>query len=101
MRAGLRTAYALQGATAHIVNVGCSLVFFLLLLLDGGVHGVMVETIFDTLNAKAALFALENEFSQRGQTWPILISATITDASGRTLSGQTTEAFWKRTSQKR
>ncbi len=54
----------------------------------------MVETIFDTLNAKAALFALDELFEARGACWPIVISATITDASGRTLSGQTVEAFW-------
>lgn len=63
-------------------------------LIDGGVDAIMVETIFDTLNAKAALFAVEQEFEKRGVTLPIMISATITDASGRTLSGQTTEAFW-------
>ena len=54
----------------------------------------MVETIFDTLNAKAALFAISSEAELRGERLPIMISATITDASGRTLSGQTTEAFW-------
>ena len=54
----------------------------------------MVETIFDTLNAKAAVFALETLFEQRGRRWPVMISGTITDASGRTLSGQVTEAFW-------
>jgi 5-methyltetrahydrofolate--homocysteine methyltransferase len=63
-------------------------------LIDGGSDAVMVETIFDTLNAKAALFAIELEFEKREIRLPILISATITDASGRTLSGQTTEAFW-------
>ena len=63
-------------------------------LIDGGSDAVMVETIFDTLNAKAALFAIELEFEEREMRLPILISATITDASGRTLSGQTTEAFW-------
>ena len=54
----------------------------------------MVETIFDTLNAKAAIFALETLFEERGRRWPVVISGTITDASGRTLSGQQTEAFW-------
>ncbi|HEX7029580.1 MAG TPA: methionine synthase [Gammaproteobacteria bacterium] len=63
-------------------------------LLDGGADRRMVETIFDTLNAKAALFAIENVFADRGQRVPAMISATITDASGRTLSGQTVEAFW-------
>ncbi len=62
-------------------------------LLDGGADILMVETIFDTLNAKAALFAIERHFEQHGMSVPIMISGTITDASGRTLSGQTTEAF--------
>jgi 5-methyltetrahydrofolate--homocysteine methyltransferase len=63
-------------------------------LLDGGADILMVETIFDTLNAKAALFAIERHFEQHNVRVPIMISGTITDASGRTLSGQTTEAFW-------
>ena len=63
-------------------------------LIEGGSDVIMVETIFDTLNAKAALFAIEDEFEARGARLPILISGTITDASGRTLSGQTAEAFW-------
>ncbi|AVP96895.1 methionine synthase [Ahniella affigens] len=63
-------------------------------LLDGGADVLMVETIFDTLNAKAALFAIEEVFAVRGVRWPVLISGTITDKSGRTLSGQTAEAFW-------
>ena len=63
-------------------------------LLDGGADIMMVETIFDTLNAKAALFAIEQYFGQHNVRVPIMISGTITDASGRTLSGQTTEAFW-------
>ena len=63
-------------------------------LVDGGADGLLVETIFDTLNAKAAIFALETLFEQEGRRWPVLISGTITDASGRTLSGQVTEAFW-------
>ena len=63
-------------------------------LLDGGVDLILVETIFDTLNAKAALFAIDCAFEQRGRRWPIIISGTITDASGRTLTGQTPEAFW-------
>jgi 5-methyltetrahydrofolate--homocysteine methyltransferase len=63
-------------------------------LVDGGADALMIETIFDTLNAKAAIFALETLFEQHGRRWPVIISGTITDASGRTLSGQTTEAFW-------
>jgi 5-methyltetrahydrofolate--homocysteine methyltransferase len=63
-------------------------------LIDGGVDVVLVETIFDTLNAKAALFAIETEFERRGARLPLIVSGTITDASGRTLSGQTTEAFY-------
>ena len=63
-------------------------------LVDGGVDLLLVETIFDTLNAKAAIFALETLFEERDRRWPVVISGTITDASGRTLSGQTTEAFW-------
>ncbi len=63
-------------------------------LLDGGADLLMVETIFDTLNAKAALFAIERYLEQHLVRVPIMISGTITDASGRTLSGQTTEAFW-------
>jgi 5-methyltetrahydrofolate--homocysteine methyltransferase len=63
-------------------------------LIDGGADVIMVETIFDTLNAKAALFAVEEAFEARGARLPVMISGTITDASGRTLSGQTAEAFW-------
>ncbi|MBI3571723.1 MAG: methionine synthase [Gammaproteobacteria bacterium] len=63
-------------------------------LIDGGSDIIMVETIFDTLNAKAALFAVDQYFEKHGLRLPIMISGTITDASGRTLSGQTTEAFW-------
>ncbi len=63
-------------------------------LIDGGSDIIMVETIFDTLNAKAALFAIDQYFEKHGLRLPIMISGTITDASGRTLSGQTTEAFW-------
>ncbi len=63
-------------------------------LIDGGADMLMVETIFDTLNAKAALFAIEEAFEARGERLPVMISGTITDASGRTLSGQTAEAFW-------
>ncbi len=63
-------------------------------LLDGGADLILVETIFDTLNAKAALFAIDCAFEARGRRWPVIISGTITDASGRTLTGQTPEAFW-------
>ncbi len=63
-------------------------------LIEGGVDTLLVETIFDTLNAKAALFAIEEAFEQTGVRLPVMISVTITDASGRTLSGQTVEAFW-------
>jgi 5-methyltetrahydrofolate--homocysteine methyltransferase len=63
-------------------------------LLDGGADIILIETIFDTLNAKAAIFAVEETFAARGERVPVMISGTITDASGRTLSGQTTEAFW-------
>ncbi len=63
-------------------------------LIEGGVDLIMVETIFDTLNAKAALFAVQEVFEELGVELPIMISGTITDASGRTLSGQTPEAFW-------
>ena len=62
-------------------------------LMDGGVDLLLVETIFDTLNAKAALFAIQELFEEKGEEIPIMVSGTITDASGRTLSGQTTEAF--------
>lgn len=62
-------------------------------LLDGGVEILLVETVFDTLNAKACLFAIEEVFEQKGISVPIMVSGTITDASGRTLSGQTAEAF--------
>jgi 5-methyltetrahydrofolate--homocysteine methyltransferase len=63
-------------------------------LVDGGADILIIETIFDTLNAKAAIFAVETLFEQEGRRWPVIISGTITDASGRTLSGQVTEAFW-------
>ncbi len=62
-------------------------------LMEGGVDLLLVETIFDTLNAKAALFAIQNYFEDSGRQVPVMVSGTITDASGRTLSGQTTEAF--------
>ena len=63
-------------------------------LTAGGADILLVETVFDTLNAKAALFAIEMFFDEAGRRWPVMISGTITDASGRTLSGQTAEAFW-------
>lgn len=63
-------------------------------LWEGGVDMFLVETVFDTLNCKAAIFALEQLFDEKGQKRPVMVSGTITDASGRTLSGQTTEAFW-------
>ena len=63
-------------------------------LVEGGVDVLLVETIFDTLNAKAALFAIDEFFEASGQRLPIIISGTVTDASGRILSGQTVTAFW-------
>lgn len=63
-------------------------------LIEGGADVLLAETVFDTLNLKAAIFALEKFFLVKGQRWPVMLSVTITDASGRTLSGQTTEAFW-------
>ncbi|MDX1455976.1 MAG: methionine synthase [Marinobacter sp.] len=63
-------------------------------LVEGGSDLILIETIFDTLNAKAAIYATQQYFEDSGITLPIMISGTITDASGRTLSGQTTEAFW-------
>jgi 5-methyltetrahydrofolate--homocysteine methyltransferase len=63
-------------------------------LIAGGVDAILIETIFDTLNAKAALFAVRETLDELGVDLPIIVSGTITDASGRTLSGQTTEAFW-------
>jgi 5-methyltetrahydrofolate--homocysteine methyltransferase len=63
-------------------------------LVDGGADIIIIETIFDSLNSKAAVFAVETLFEERGCRWPVIISGTITDASGRTLSGQVTEAFW-------
>ncbi len=63
-------------------------------LVEGGVDVILVETIFDTLNAKAALFAIEQFFDDTGERLPLIISGTVTDASGRILSGQTVTAFW-------
>ena len=64
-------------------------------LLDGGADLILIETIFDTLNAKAAVAAVQSVLAEQGRDAPLIISGTITDASGRTLSGQTTEAFWR------
>jgi len=61
---------------------------------EGGIDIILIETIFDTLNAKAAIFAVQSFFEESGKTYPVMISGTITDASGRTLSGQTVEAFY-------
>ena len=63
-------------------------------LVEGGADVLLVETIFDTLNAKAALFAIDEYFEQSGERLPVIISGTVTDASGRILSGQTVTAFW-------
>ncbi len=63
-------------------------------LVEGGVDLILIETVFDTLNAKAAIYAVQEYFERQQIELPIMISGTITDASGRTLSGQTTEAFW-------
>ncbi|MDT8385435.1 MAG: methionine synthase [Gammaproteobacteria bacterium] len=63
-------------------------------LIEGGSDIILIETIFDTLNAKAAIFAVQSFFEETGRKWPVMISGTITDASGRTLSGQTVEAFY-------
>ncbi|CAG8998885.1 MAG: hypothetical protein CENE_00845 [Candidatus Celerinatantimonas neptuna] len=63
-------------------------------LIEGGVDLIMIETIFDTLNAKSAVFAAETIFDEVGKQLPLMISGTMTDASGRPLSGQTTEAFY-------
>jgi len=63
-------------------------------LMDGGVDLLLVETVFDTLNAKACLFAIDQFFEAQGRRLPVMVSVTITDRSGRTLSGQTVEAFW-------
>src|SRR6266850_2033001 len=63
-------------------------------LADGGADLILLETIFDTLNAKAAIFAIEALFEERGRRLPVIVSGTVTDQSGRTLTGQTPEAFW-------
>ena len=63
-------------------------------LLEGGVDALLLETVFDTLNSKAALFAIAECFEELGRRVPVMVSFTITDRSGRTLSGQTVEAYW-------
>lgn len=63
-------------------------------LLEGGTDILLIETIFDTLNAKAAVFAILDLFEDRGERWPVMVSGTVIDQAGRTLSGQTAEAFW-------
>ena len=63
-------------------------------LIEGGADIILIETIFDTLNAKAALFAIDEYFEKSGERLPLIISGTVTDASGRILSGQTVTAFW-------
>jgi 5-methyltetrahydrofolate--homocysteine methyltransferase len=63
-------------------------------LIDGGADIILIETVFDTLNCKAAIYAVLRHFDQTGIEYPVMVSGTITDASGRTLSGQTAEAFW-------
>jgi 5-methyltetrahydrofolate--homocysteine methyltransferase len=63
-------------------------------LLDGGCDLLLAETVFDTLNLKACLVAMDQVFTERGRRWPVMLSVTITDKSGRTLSGQTIDAFW-------
>ncbi|MDH5195727.1 MAG: methionine synthase [Gemmatimonadota bacterium] len=83
---GYRTASFMEIADAYRAQAAA--------LLDGGVDALMVETVFDTLNCKAALFAIQELLERRGLRVPVMVSGTITDASGRTLSGQTVEAFW-------
>ena len=85
-RPGFRAVTFDELATAYLEQVRG--------LVDGGVDTLLIETIFDTLNAKAALYAVQKFFDDGGREVPVMISGTITDASGRTLSGQTVEAFW-------
>ena len=85
-RPGFRAVTFDELATAYLEQVRG--------LVDGGVDTLLIETVFDTLNAKAALYAVQKFFDEGGRVVPIMISGTITDASGRTLSGQTVEAFW-------
>ena len=70
-------------------------------LLDGGVDILLLETVFDSLNSKAALFAIQQYFEETGRRVPVMVSFTITDLSGRTLSGQTVEAYWNSISHNR
>jgi 5-methyltetrahydrofolate--homocysteine methyltransferase len=85
-RPGFRAVTFDELATAYLEQVRG--------LIDGGCDTLLIETIFDTLNAKAALYAVQKFFDEGGREVPVMISGTITDASGRTLSGQTVEAFW-------
>ena len=85
-RPGYRAVTFDELATAYLEQVRA--------LVDGGVDTLLIETIFDTLNAKAALYAVQKFFDEGGRQVPLMISGTITDASGRTLSGQTVGAFW-------
>ncbi|RSK50795.1 methionine synthase [Hymenobacter rigui] len=85
-RPGFRAVTFDELATAYLEQVRG--------LIDGGSDALLIETIFDTLNAKAALYAVQQFFDEGGRVVPVMISGTITDASGRTLSGQTVEAFW-------
>ncbi|UOR04565.1 methionine synthase [Hymenobacter aerilatus] len=85
-RPGFRAVTFDELATAYLEQVRG--------LVDGGSDTLLIETIFDTLNAKAALYAVQKFFDEGGRQVPVMISGTITDASGRTLSGQTVEAFW-------
>jgi len=95
----LTVPYLSASSHACLVEFCCSILPSIFLeqaeaLWDGGSDLFLVETIFDTLNAKAAIFALERFFEDKGTRIPVLISGTIVDRSGRTLSGQTNEAFW-------
>ncbi|PJJ53011.1 methionine synthase [Hymenobacter chitinivorans] len=85
-RPGFRAVTFDELATAYLEQVRG--------LVEGGSDTLLIETIFDTLNAKAALYAVQKFFDEGGKVVPVMISGTITDASGRTLSGQTVEAFW-------
>ncbi len=85
-RPGFRAVTFDELATAYLEQVRG--------LVEGGSDALLIETIFDTLNAKAALYAVQRYFDEGGRVVPVMISGTITDASGRTLSGQTVEAFW-------
>ncbi|SMB84939.1 methionine synthase (B12-dependent) [Hymenobacter roseosalivarius DSM 11622] len=85
-RPGFRAVTFDELATAYLEQVRG--------LVEGGSDTLLIETIFDTLNAKAALYAVQKYFDEGGKVVPVMISGTITDASGRTLSGQTVEAFW-------